>query len=401
VVAWLVANESKLTLDYLSKATAMCRRVDPQGRLISAANNMSKEDAKPIFEQAGLAFFDDHPYTFEVNEFEKIAAFYGSGRPLMFTEWGGKEIGQQKQVMPHTVDAFIDLQKTNRLAGTAFWSWQDLPQFSRIDEEMEHGILESGVVTESREPRDEIVMQLRRLCEGPAANEAAVPSPDILPLRTVPWSPGRTQKSIELDALVRDPEQTAAWKDFEAICAEYWANFDYASNEWNKMGKRFRLWRAAEIKILGIPFRSAVIEDSVRPVVITRRHGKVTFPIKLKCSGLHILGHISCPDGYPGLGEVGEPAATLQVNTHAGKSIPLRNGYEVARGNMIYSSSRVDPITTTAQRAMQFTKQPAREVYQVLLYSVPVENEFVESISYELQGESQPLLVFAVNAEIA
>jgi len=50
---------------------------------------------------------------------------------------------------------------------------------------------------------------------------------------------------------------------------------------------------------------------------------------------------------------------------------------------------------------MQFTKQPAREVYQVLLYSVPVENEFVESISYELQGESQPLLVFAVNVEIA
>jgi hypothetical protein len=403
VVAWLVANESKLTLDYLNKATAMCRSVDPQGRLISAANNMSKEKAKPIFEQAGLDFFDDHPYTFEVNEFDKIASFYGPGRPLMFTEWGGKEIGQQEQVMSHTVDAFIELQKTNRLAGTAFWSWQDLPQFSRIDEEMEHGILESGVVTESREPRDEIVMELRRVCEGQAAIEPVVQAPEILPLRTVPWPPGKTQKSIDLDSLVRDPEQIVAWKDFEAICSEYWAKSDYARNEWNKMGKRFRLWRAAEVKVLGIPFRSVVIEDSVRPVVITRKYGKVTVPVELKCSGLHILGHISCPDGYPGLGEVGEQAATLRIKVSASgeKSIPLRNGYELARGNMIYSSSRVDPITTKAQRAIQFTKQPAREVYQILLYSVPVDNEFVESISYELQGESQPLLVFAVNAEIA
>jgi hypothetical protein len=403
VMAWLVANESNLTLEYLNKAITMCRQVDSQGRLISAANNMSKEKAKPIFEQAGLDFFDDHPYTFEVNEFEKIASFYGSSRPLMFTEWGGREIGQQEQVMSHTVDAFIEMGKTNRLAGTAFWSWQDLPQFSRIDEEMEHGILESGVVTESREPRDEIVMELRRLCEGRSASEPVVSSPEILPLRNVPWAPGRTQQIVDLDAVIGAAEQLAAWKEFETICASYWANSDYARNEWDKMGRRFRLWREAEVKILGVPFWCSVVDGFVRPVVVTPKHSKVTLPIKQKCSGIHILGHISCPNGYPGLGEIGEPAAMLQIQPDVGenKTLPLRNGYEVARGNMIYSSSRVDPITTKAQRAIQFSKQPAREIYQVLLYSVLVENRFVESVSYELQGESQPILVFAVNAEIA
>ncbi len=403
VVAWLVANESHLTLDYLSKATTMCRKLDPQGRLVSAANNMPKEKAKPIFEQAGLDFFDDHPYTFEVNEFDKIASFYGSDRPLMFTEWGGKEIGQQEQVMSHTVDAFIEMRKAKRLAGTAFWSWQDLPQFSRIDEEMEHGILESGVVTESREPRDEIVMQLRRLCEGSPAMEPAVLSPEILPLRNVPWSPAGKHQSIDLNSVVQDDEQIMAWKEFEAICAEYWANSDYSKDEWAKTGKSFRLWRQAEIKILGVPFRSALVDNYVRPVVITPKHRKFTFPVKLECSRLHILGHISCPDGYPGLGEAAVPTATLRIQMDKGKEkiLPLRNGYEVARGNMLYSSSRVDPITTSAQRAIQFTRQPAREVYQVLLYSVSLDREFVESISYELLQGSQPLLVFALNAEVA
>src|SRR6202041_2527307 len=48
-------------------------------------------------------------------------------------------------------------------SGTMFWSWQDLPQFSRIDDEMCNGILESGVVTEAREPRDVVSMELSRL----------------------------------------------------------------------------------------------------------------------------------------------------------------------------------------------------------------------------------------------
>src|SRR2546430_13526276 len=46
-----------------------------------------------------------------------------------------------------------------------FWSWQDLPQFSRIDPEMREGTLESGVVTEGREPRQMVHMELTRLFE--------------------------------------------------------------------------------------------------------------------------------------------------------------------------------------------------------------------------------------------
>jgi hypothetical protein len=68
---------------------------------------------------------------------------------------------------------------------------------------------------------------------------------------------------------------------------------------------------------------------------------------------------------------------------------------------MIYSSSRVDPIVINAQRALQFNKDTEREVYQVLLYSVPLGGQNVQSLTYELHGRKQPILLFAINAEIA
>ena len=130
VFAWLLGNESHFTVEYLRKGKEMCRRLDPLARPVSIANSMRKEDAKPICEQGGMDFFDDHPYTFDIAEFEKIAEFYGSGKPLLFTEWGGRELGQSEYIMPNTVDHAADMTQKGTLAGHAFWSWQDLPQFT-------------------------------------------------------------------------------------------------------------------------------------------------------------------------------------------------------------------------------------------------------------------------------
>lgn len=404
VIAWLVANECSLTVEYLNEAKAMCRRVDPLGRLVSAANSMPKEKAKPVFEQAGMDFFDDHPYTFDISEFQKISDFYGTGKPLMFTEWGGKEIGQQPQVMSRTVDLLIDLQQSKRLAGTAFWSWQDLPQFSRIDAEMRNGILESGVVTQAREPREPVVMELRRLCEQrPSQESPNVAVPEVLPLRRVPWSPSRTIKGIDLSATVHDSEQTAAWRDFERILADYWRKTPYGEDQWSRTGGRFRLWRDSEINLLGVRFRIPVVEGYVRPVVLTPAHPEVTLPVGVRCSGLYVLGHVSCPDGYPALGEAETAAATLRINFQdaSAQTISLRHGYEVARGNMIYLCSRLDPVTSNAQRALRFVKDMAREVYQVLLFTAPIQEQLVQSVTYQLQKGAQPLLIFAINVQAA
>ena len=99
VFAWLLSNECQLTLEVLREGKEICNKLDPIGRLVSAANSMPKEKAKPIFEQAGMDFFDQHPYTFNVDDFNQEAEFDGPSRPLTFTEWGGKAIGQSQMVM--------------------------------------------------------------------------------------------------------------------------------------------------------------------------------------------------------------------------------------------------------------------------------------------------------------
>ena len=91
VFAWLLSNECTLTAETLREGKEICNRLDPIGRLVSAANSMPKEKAKPIFEQAGMDFFDQHPYTFDVDDFDKEAAFDGPSRPLTFTEWGASD----------------------------------------------------------------------------------------------------------------------------------------------------------------------------------------------------------------------------------------------------------------------------------------------------------------------
>ena len=402
VVAWLLANECHLTAEYLREGKAMCRKTDPIGRLVSAANSMNKEDAKPLFEQAGMDFFDDHPYTFDVSEFQRIAAFYGDSRPLTFTEWGGKEIGQSRYVMPKTVDALLALQKSDQLAGTCFWSWQDLPQFSRIDQEMQNGILESGVVTESREPRPRIVMELRRLYEG--REETSLPpsvSPELVPLRHTPWTPGNAVRGIDLTSVVRGAPQMDAWNDFEHSVAGYWSKADYGRNQWQRTGSEFLLWRDTAIDILGVQFLVPSVEGYARPVVVTAAQLEVTIAVGRRCSRLHVLGHITCPGGYPPSGKAGAVAGNLRV-AYRDRSVqvfPLRHGYEVARGNMIYQTTRIDPIATRAQRAIRFLKDTAREDYQILLYSADLRGQFVESATWRLEPGEQPILIFAIGTE--
>lgn len=402
VVQWLLSNESRVTTAFLKEGKARCRKLDPLQRLVSAANDKRKEDMKPMFEAAGMDFFDQHPYTANVQQFREIAAFYGDSKPLMFTEWGGKEIGQSPHIMPHTVDMLLELHSTNQLAGTAFWSWQDVPEFSRVDPEMQDGILQSGVVTESREPRSNIAMELRRLFEGMASAAPVIANPVILPLRTAPWAPSKRIEPVSLDALAESEEQRRAWSDCEEILGKYWPTQGFTRNHWERTGKQFLLWRQQALEIAGTSFRTASANGFVRPLVLTPNHPEVTVPVGRPCSSIHMLGHVSLAGGYPTSVEEGALAATLQLRTSDGttQNFPIRHGYEAAQSNMIFRAGRIDPIATLAQPALHFVKDTAREQYQFLLYSVPLKEQRLESLTYRLSPEEKlPLLLLAISTE--
>jgi hypothetical protein len=116
---------------------------------------------------------------------------------------------------------------------------------------------------------------------------------------------------------------------------------------------------------------------------------------------VHILGQVTLPEGFPVLGNDGETVAgyTLEYANGATHEIPLRNGYEVARSNLVQSGSRIDPIATEAQPALLFVKDIAREQYQILLYSIPVEGKGLAKVHCKLNGDQAPLAIFAITVE--
>ena len=402
VFAWLLANECEYTAEYLREGKAVCNRLDPIGRLVSAANSMPKEKAKPIFEAAGMDFFDQHPYTYDVEDFKKEADFDGPSRPLTFTEWGGKAIGQSQVVMQNSVDRLLDLVDSHQLAGHVFWSWQDMRQYSRIDWEMQDGILESGVVTESREPRDVPYLELSRLFEGrryPA--EPAAERPLVLPLKWTPWSQRSSFQPVDLQALVESSEGMKAWASLEATMVQFWRQAPMADDQWKRAGEKFLLWQESDLKIGGVPFRIPVVSGYARPLVLTQDVPVVAIPVNQECSRLHILGQVTFPVGFPVVGKRGERVATYRVRRSEGREreTPVRHGIEVAQSNQIHVATRIDAVATAAQRALEYVKDLVREQYQVLLWSLPVEGGKVESLQCKLESGQPALAVFAITAE--
>jgi hypothetical protein len=404
VFAWLLSNECTLTAATLREGKEICNRLDPIGRLVSAANSMPRQKAKPIFEQSGMDFFDQHPYTFDLDDFDKEAAFDGPTRPLTFTEWGGKAIGQSQIVMQNSVDRLLDLVDTHRLAGHVFWSWQDMRQYSRIDPEMREGVLESGVVTEGREPRDVPYLELSRLFEGRRHEDEPAPArPAVVPLRWAPWTRKNKFSAVDLQVLGERPEGVQAWADFEDRMARFWSTAPMAGDQWKRTGSKFLLWQGSEVEIAGVTFRAPVANGFVRPVVVTPGVPQVEIPVGLEGVRMHVLGQVTLPVGFPVAGAIGETVATYTLRYGSGKSreIPLRNGYEVAQANLIAVATRIDPQVMEAQRALVFVKDPVREHYQALLYSLTLESGELTSLRCQLRNQQSALAIFAITVELA
>jgi hypothetical protein len=275
-------------------------------------------------------------------------------------------------------------------------------QYSRIDAEMRDGILESGVVTEGREPREIPYMELERLFEGRRHEaERDVTRPVVVPLRWSPWTRKSKFSAVDLQPLVERPAGVKAWADFEDHMARFWLTVPMAEDQWKRTGGKFLLWQGAEVDIAGVTFRVPVVNGYVCPVVVTPGVSEIEIPIGLEGARMHVLGQVTLPVGYPVVGNNGETTAVYTLRYASGKSreVPLRNGYEVAQSNLISVATRIDPKATEAQRALVFTKDIAREQYQVLLYSLPLEGGKLASLQCKLSQQASALAIFAITVE--
>jgi hypothetical protein len=386
----------------LKEGKALCNRLDPIARLVSFANSMKDEEAKVIFEQAGMDFFDQHPYGFDEDKFQKAVDTFGGSRPTTFTEWGWEVAGGEAIVYDRDFDRLLDLVEAQKVAGHAFWSWQDMREYSRIDWPTQNGILLSGVVTESREPRPWVYMELARLFQRRRREELpGARRPQLVPLRWTPWSSKSKFQPLDLQPLADSETGQKAWSDLESLLAEFWSKSRMAADQWKRTGETLRLWQGAGVEITGVAFKIPVMKDFIRPLALTPRFRELEVPVKTTATHLHFLGQVTLPDGFPTTGQAGQTVASYRIRYKGGKvkEVLLRDGFEVARANLIQASTRINPLVTSSQRALEFVKDVARENYQVLLFSVPTSGGSIESITCRLVGE-HPLLIFAITAEL-
>ncbi len=401
VMAWLLGNESTLTVEYLKEGKALCNRLDPWKRFVSFANHMKMEEAKPIFEKAGLDFFTQHLYGFSDDKFATTAAFYGGSKPLVLTEWGWEVVGGPQVIYERSFDPLLAEVNSGRIAGHAFWSWQDVREYSRIDWATKDGILVSGVVSESRVPRERLHLRLGRLfARRPEQEPAAATAPEIAPLRTAQWAPNSRFQPLHLQPLIE--KAAKGWAEMESMLESYWPQVRMARDHWTRSGRRFKLWRDTPVTIAGARFQIPTVEGIARPLVITAAAPELRVPVGIRCRALHVLGNVTLPDGYPISTKRGVVWGTLRVRYASGKTndVPLRHGLEVARANMIYRASRIDPTAVEAPRALTFVKSPAREHLQALLFSARLDGGPVAEISWHINRGELPLAIFAVTAEL-
>ncbi len=402
VFAWLLGNECKLTVEYLKEGKARCRKLDPLARPVSFANDMPMEQAKPIYEQAGMDFFDQHLYTFDPDRFRRAAQFYGPSKPFTATEWGAMVFGQSRPVMESTVDTLIELSQAKQMAGASYWEWADMMQFSREGWMMHDGVLTEGVVTQNREPRAEVYMELARLFEDRLERVMRKPTrPTVVPLRHPAASPGSSFTPVDLQSHIETTNGKRSWAAFENLMAKNWAADPMARDQWQKTGEKFLLWQVPEVKIAGIPFRVPVVNGYVRPLILTPEVPEISIPVGLAGVRVHILGQVTFPVGFPAVGQEGEQVATYRLRYSNGKErrLPIRNGFEAAQANLIYMATRINPVTTAAQRALMFVKDVAREHYQALLWPVPVDSTRIESLHLTLKVNQPALAIFAMTVE--
>jgi hypothetical protein len=402
ICVWLLGNECAFPVSYLKRGKAICDKLDPIHRLVSVAQTYGKFPAvKNTFDEAGLDFYDWHAYEYDENKFPHLAESFGPSKPLTFTEWGWEVASREAVFYERDFDGLLDLIEEGKVSGHMFWSWSDVPQYTRKDWSTYNGILRSGAVTEGREIREPIYSRLAALFAGrrEMAN-AAQARPTILPLKTIPFSPGSTFKSADLQALADSEAGKKSWSALEAALEKFWAG-SVAEDQWKRTGTKFTLWPGQDLKIAGVSFTAPVVESRVRPVLLTEVSPEITIVINQACSKLHILGQVTLPVGYPLEGKRGDVAAVYTLQYASGKTqvLPVRHGFEVAQSNRIHSATRIDPIAVEAQPALEYLKDVVREQYQLLLWSVPTQRDKLVSLRCKLNSQQAPLAIFAVTSE--
>ena len=363
VAFWLAFNECIFTPEFLEASSAVCRRLDPD-RPVSGANAMNADMTKEYFKQHGFDFYTRHPYTFNINEFD-IETEKLNDMPLIFTEWGGLYVYENKslfeQSLQKMLDAWYEPDGGKVLAGCAYWVWADMYEFGRGESACFDGILREGLVDIYRNSRGNLnsFTKLMHSMDIPKDVQANI---EIKPIHIECG----TYNSVNIWKEIDQDEQDMLYQRMieKSIKVE---GYYHKTKRRLKYGPMLK----DEINLIG---NLPVLCQKGRPVVI---EDGIKIPVGKKAKTIYVVGNVAMPWGYPLYGEHGEVGANYIVHYTDGsyKLIEMRNGIEITTALGQQGPSRIMPIAAGVELAACFSYDLNWEHYIINLYKLEVDSQ--------------------------
>lgn len=389
VAFWLAFNECLFNERFLLDAVAVARRCDPT-RLVSGANCNDPRETKEIFDKCGVDFYTMHPYGTHYthvngNTLEDSCRVL-SGKPLVYTEWGGYYVVDNPALFMEFCREMLRLHRNAdpTLAGMCYWQWQDIPEAQRGEPACTDGILTEGLVTIDRRPKmnydtfARFISEAQRPTLPPRAQVelGGCGSPDgrYLPLPLPKGRPGDWEQALQ-------------------------ASLDMPAFHW----KKTRRMPNGPALPQPVPALGALRADlpSGAPLVLSRATGPLVLPIAKTLQALWFIGQATLGKGYPLSGTRGELLGSY-ILTYADGSearIPLRNGLETATVLGLFGPTAFEPRAAHTTRAFSISYDKNWEIYHAGVLRVAAENKPLASVRVEVDADGYWLLLYGLTLE--
>ena len=367
IVFWLAFNECDFDEAFLKSAVQICRENDGT-RLISGANNMSNEDTKKYYNLCGLDFYTTHPYS-ETFDTARKASEELCDKPLMFTEWGGYYVYDNPHLLSDFLMSMYELYKNNALAGTCLWYWAEINDYNRGGAACVDGTLKEALVDFDRKPNliyDAFCRSLKKMDKNS--------------------TPYDSYEAIVLNKLSKAPLKCTDKPSYETLLSIA------------RMPLKTRLAKTRKKKItIGPVLQNEEISGiSIIPHLVTEK------PLVFKCNDttdcISILGMTSLNYGYPILGEYGEDVAQISIQYADGtkQKYIAKNGLDVTIAYTSVGSSRINPVSENAKRALIFSYDKNFEEYIVSNLEIKVEKKLISQVEIKSLNTNYHVMIYGV-----
>jgi hypothetical protein len=167
---------------------------------------------------------------------------------------------------------------------------------------------------------------------------------------------------------------------------------------WAAVSPNYEDWRALPDELETGAFRLAQATTG-KPLLLSPLSPHARLDVHRQISEVWMLGLGTLTEGFPVAGRLNDDVVRASVVAQAlSASLRLRQGRHVARQNILYQGSRINPVTIEARPIFEWIVDPDAEIRQVRVctWRLP-EPLYCEHLDLELVDGHSAIVVHAVS----